>query len=276
MSSVTYSTENAQYTQLYAVHTLPVNDPVLVPSNANSVDAIVLEAYHSEAWFNLLWKSEFKQYHDRLFTMAQRTGTPIYIVDVLTTAAGRGFESLAGIGLDSAGLLLAYDGAKKVRDQMKGGTMSRRQFSKFFTLQSAKVALGTFLGLHLFHEWYTTSTGHNPELLARANAVRMHLIPTPQLELRNSIAAKKIEEYVAPELRERLGRKPNIVLVYGAGHSGLKEDLQHQGLRNFYVVLYRALGFPGIDTTYLDTVTNLSIGQNGNYVLKHRKTNLFS
>lgn len=103
----------------------------------------------------------------------------------------------------------------------------------------------------------------------------MHLVPTPQMELRNAISARKIEEYVVPELQQQLGRNPKILLIYGAGHSGLKEDLQHKKLRDFYISLYSALGFLGIDITDLNVVTNLSIDENGKYLLKHRNANLF-
>jgi hypothetical protein len=153
--------------------------------------------------------------------------------------------------------------------------MTRRQFLRFWGAQTAKIVGGAYLGSDLVCRNYVMQTGENPETLARLNSSRMHLIPTPQFELRNAISARKIEEYIVPELQKQLGRNPRVVLVYGAGHSGLKEDLQHPNLRNFYLRIYSALGFPGIDTTYLDTVTDLSIDQKGQYALNHRKANLF-
>ncbi|MFH1072138.1 MAG: hypothetical protein V1743_01785, partial [Nanoarchaeota archaeon] len=108
-----------------------------------------------------------------------------------------------------------------------------------------------------------------------ANSLRMHIVPTPQFELRNAISARKIEEFIAPELQESLGRTPSIVLFYGAGHSGLKEDLQSQGLRDSVLHSYGFLSYPGIDTTYLDIITNLSLSPEGNYILQHRKVGLF-
>ncbi len=275
MSYADFSSRNANYRQLYTVHTMPVRDPLFNDKKLESVDAIVLEAYHSEEWFDKLWKSDYMKHYDEIFNAVQRTNKPVYIVDVLTTAGGRGFETLGGIGLDVLGLVVAYDGIRKTTKKMKSKEMSRREFLKFHGLQFAKVLAGSYLGFHLIHGNYTTLTGNNPELLARLNSSRTHLIPTPQFELRNAISARKIEECVASELQKQTGRNPNIVLVYGAGHSGLKEDLQHPKLRNFYIELYEALGFPGIDTTYLDTITNLSIDSEGNYMLKHRQANLF-
>ena len=276
MGNVEYSTDNANYRQLYTIHTMPIKDSIFDRDKFDSIDAVVLEAYHSEDWFKLLWQSLFKKHHDVVFDAVQRTGKPLYVVDVLTTPAGRGFEDIVTLLPDFVGLVLVYDGIKKAKKQIKEKKeMTRRQFLKFWGSQSAKVIGGAYLGADLVCRNYAIQTGDNPELLARLNSSRMHLVPTPQFELRNAITARKVEEFIAPELKQKLGRKPNIVLVYGAGHSGLKEDVRHQELRNFYLGLYRRLGFPGIDTTYLDTITNVSINPEGNFSLEHRDANLF-
>lgn len=276
MSSVDYSTVHAAYRQIYALHTLSVTDPIFEDKAFESVDAVVLEAYHSEEWFEKLWKSEFKKHYEAVFQSVQRTGKPVYVVDVLTTAGGRGFEDAAVLIPDFLGLIGLVNGVSKVGKQIKEKKeMNRREFLKFWGTQTAKIAGGAYLSSDLVCRNYVRLTGDNPELLARLNSSRMHLIPTPQFELRNAISARKIEEYVVPELHQQLGRNLRIVLVYGAGHSGLKEDLQHPKLRDFYIKLYSAGAFPGIDTTYLDIITNLSINQKGQYSLKQRKANLF-
>lgn len=276
MSSIDYSTANADYRQIYAVHTIPLKDSIFESKNFDSIDAVVLEAYHSEAWFDKFWISEYKGFHDALFQNAQKTAKPIYVVDVLTTRNARTFESYITTPLDFIGLFVASDGISNIKQQLdENRSMTRRQFLRFWTMQPAKIAFGSYLFSHFLHEQYTVNTGHNPEFLARINSVRMHMVPTPQFELRNAISARKIEEYIVPELKKKLGRNPRVLLVYGAGHSGLKEDLEHPKLRDFYIRLYSEFGFSGIDTTYLDTVTNLSIDKSGKYSLEHRKANLF-
>jgi hypothetical protein len=258
------------------VHTAPIKDPIFEASNFNSVDAVVLEAYHSEEWFEKLWKSEFKKHHEAIFQNAQRTKKPVYVTDVLTTSNGRSFEDIASLLPDFMGLMAVYDGANKVKKHIKEkDEMTRRQFLKFWGKQSAKIAIGAYLGSDLICRNYVIQSGQTPETLARLNSSRMHLMPTPQFELRNAISARKIEEFIVPELQQRLGRNPSIVLVFGAGHSGLKEDLQHKRLRDFYLGSYSLMGFPGIDTTYLDTITELSIGKDGQYLLNHRQARLF-
>lgn len=273
VSSVEYSTQNADYRQVYTVHTMPIKDSVFEKGNFDSVDAVVLEAYHSEEWFDMLWKSEYKKFHDAVLKNVQRTGKPVYVTDVMTTPGGRSFEDVATLLPDFFGLIGVVDGVSKVRNQRK--EMTRRKFLKFFGAQTTKVIGGAYLvGSDMVYGNYVMLTGETPEFLARLNSSRTHLIPTSQSELRNAISARKIEEFIVPELQQKLGRNPKVLLVYGAGHSGLREDLQRPKLRDFYIRLYSTMGFPGIDTTYLDTITNLSIDQNGQYSLRHRKANL--
>jgi len=253
----------------------PIQSEIFTDDKFDSVDALVLEAYQSEEWFKLFWKSDFKQRYDTVFAAVQRTNKPLYVVDVLTTPSGRAFESVQTI-IDLIGLYGVYDGCKGVKQLIdKKIGMTRRNFWKCIGFQSGKIVGGAYLVSHFLHERYTMNTGKNPEFLAKANSLRMHLIPTPQFELRNAISARKIEEFIAPELQESLGRKPCMALFYGAGHSGLKEDLQSQGLRDSVLQAYGFLGYPGIDTTYLDTITTLSITPEGNYSLQHRKAGLF-
>lgn len=276
MSSVEYSTESADYRQIYAIHTRPLVDSIFEENNFNSIDAVVLEAYHSEQWFEKFWNTKYKKYHDPLFLNAQRTGKPVYITDVIATKTGIIIEDMTLLPLDILGFFGVYDGVRAVHKQIEEKkSLTRREFFKFWGRESVKIMGGAYLATHFIHQQYALQIGDNPELLARLHSLRTHLVPTPQMELRNAISARKIEGYVVPELQQQLGRKPKILLVNGAGHSGLKEDLQHKKLRDLNISLYSSLGFFGIDTTYLDVVTNLSIDENGKYLLKHRNANLF-
>lgn len=81
------------------------------------------------------------------------------------------------------------------------------------------------------------------------------------ITLRDAIAARKLEESIAPELQENLGRKPRIGLVYGAGHSGLKHHLRHKWVRDFTLRNFRDFNFGkyrGIDRNTLDKITVFS------------------
>lgn len=50
--------------------------------------------------------------------------------------------------------------------------------------------------------------------------------------IRNAIVAEKSEFFLAPRLREKLGRKPVIAMNWGAGHYGIKGLLKNSKKRN--------------------------------------------
>ena len=45
--------------------------------------------------------------------------------------------------------------------------------------------------------------------------------------VRNAISAEKTETFIAPRLRQQLGRKPVIVMVWGKAHYGVKSMLKN-------------------------------------------------
>jgi hypothetical protein len=274
MAGVDYKTKTADYRQVYEIHTLPVKDPAFEDPQRPSIDAVVLEAYHPEKWFEAYWKSPIRQNHKAVLEFAQKAGKPIYVVDVLTTVGAGTFEDLSSLALDGAGLAMLYDGTKRIRDAARAKT-SRREFFKTISQKMPEVAAGAFFASHLIYEGVAIQSGEMPEPIAKVQALRTHILPTPRFGLRDAICARKIDEYVAPELQERLGRRPRIAIVCGAGHSGLRQDLQVPWLRDLYIRLYRSLGYPGIDTTYLDVVTNLQQDGAGHYSLTHRNSKLF-
>ena len=51
------------------------------------------------------------------------------------------------------------------------------------------------------------------------------------VEIRNAITAEKTETFLAPKLRQELGRKPVIAMAWGVGHYGVKRLLENPLLR---------------------------------------------
>ncbi|MBI4147446.1 hypothetical protein HY494_02225 [Candidatus Woesearchaeota archaeon] len=74
-------------------------------------------------------------------------------------------------------------------------------------------------------------------------AMMEFLYQSPLIEGRNAINARKIEEFVAPLMAERLERKPSLGLIFGAAHMGLKPDLQSKLRRDFTIWNWRNLNF---------------------------------
>lgn len=74
--------------------------------------------------------------------------------------------------------------------------------------------------------------------------------------LRDAVSAYKIDDFVAREMRERIGHKPYIFIDFGAGHSSLEVFLKHKRLRNFR----RKIRFPFdflLDFSYLNLVQEI-------------------
>lgn len=101
------------------------------------------------------------------------------------------------------------------------------------------------------------------------------------VEARNAINAEKIEEFVVPRIRNISGKeKPRIGMIYGAGHIGLKEDLQSKKRRSFTLWNWRNLNFKkwgGFDLEELNKIYEANYNsQTGQWNIQEHKTNIFS
>lgn len=108
--------------------------------------------------------------------------------------------------------------------------ISRRAFLEvsFGILGSEMLAMAPNLSSnHLVH-----SDGDSGPILPWIVYNRYNFVDSHIVTMRDAINARKIEEYVAPLLRGRLGRKPRIALVYGAAHAGLEYCIRDKGHRD--------------------------------------------
>lgn len=106
----------------------------------------------------------------------------------------------------------------------------------------------------LLKEW-------NKGLFCNTNTFLHYLLQAPTTEARNAINARNLEEFVAPHISEKIGRKPKIGLVYGAGHSGLEFDLKHPRFRDMTIWNYRNLNFgkyAGLKKEEINQVTEVN------------------
>ena len=87
------------------------------------------------------------------------------------------------------------------------------------------------------------STIKIPSIAARIFSDNYFFSQDLVMEARNAVFARKIEEYLAPELQQQLGRKPKIGMVFGAGHVGLEYDLKSKRRRDFTLWNWRNLNF---------------------------------
>lgn len=280
MSSVEFQTENAQYRFIYTNHNFPVKDEILEDGNSSWIDAFVLQRYYYSIteYTDLIHpKSPLKEHYEKIFETSKRRKIASYAIDVIPDSFGLLLRLPLGLGVDFVGAWGVMNGARKIKKQIKEkNDMNRRDFLKFWGIQSAKVLGGAFLASDWACIACPTLTGYNPQVLARLNSARTRIIPTPYHTLREAIYAKKIEESIVPELRDSIpNRKVRLVLAYDSAHSGLKAHLQSSSLRNFYIKPSSLIGFQGIYRDDLDTITRTKYDKTGERILETRKAKLF-
>lgn len=110
-------------------------------------------------------------------------------------------------------------------------------------LRSMLSGLWAHIPLNLMIAPYALSEKRVDGCILKVIANWEFVVQTPIGEGRNAINARKIEEYVAPLVTERLGRKPYLGLIFGAGHMGLKPDLQSKRRRDFTLWNWKNFNF---------------------------------
>ncbi|MBI1971819.1 MAG: hypothetical protein HYS53_00820 [Candidatus Aenigmarchaeota archaeon] len=94
------------------------------------------------------------------------------------------------------------------------------------------------------------------------------------LALRDALTARKAEEIVAPEMEKRLGRKPRIGIVFGAGHYGMRVSIQHKRIRDAIIKAHSLVGYSCLDVD-LNAVHEFEFPKLGKPVLRRLETDLF-
>lgn len=124
------------------------------------------------------------------------------------------------------------------------GYLLTRPFEAFFTF--AAVFLSPYLPLSV--KWmptiplfsYISGLGAIDKTGNFLGYLSLSRVPD-LMSYRSAISAKKIEEFIAPEIENRVGRKPNILIDFGAAHADMEVYLKHKKLRNAVLKLHRYL-----------------------------------
>ncbi len=266
MSYTQFSTDNADYYLVYAHHKEwgIINEEIFQKPKIDSLDAIILESGEME-YKN---RASYHPFYSELRNNAEESkkNTKIYLVDVHLTSPEfsksayflkKSVHLLVGGGL---ALSAAFDFKKRTnrRKFLKGGLKVLASFGIF----------SSFAGLHI----NSNIEGEAIPVVSEIESFLGYMPPLPGIELRNAIAARKIEEYIVPELWRDLGRKPLIAIVYGGGHVGIETDLKYKGMRDSVIKTYDALGYVGIKTEDLNYVYEIDVKNNTG---KRIKVNLF-
>ncbi len=73
---------------------------------------------------------------------------------------------------------------------------------------------------------------------------------------RSAATAQKVDDFIAPALQEKLGRKPSIALRYGAGHADLIPLLSHRRIRNAIMAVHKKDWL--VDRQYVTRVSEIN------------------
>ncbi|MBU2589965.1 MAG: hypothetical protein KKB39_04345 [Nanoarchaeota archaeon] len=227
-----FSTENADYQMLPAnhIHT----DISNMVKNLEYLDGIIFESSGISGTIPIT--DECSKFIRKVKNSKKKF--PFYFVDVDLNLGGY----LTSIGIMGIQGGIAYKLCKSSEKNYK-----RREFLK----QGLKI-LTCSLILGGFFEKVLNQFMEVP-ILKESEMVLDRLPPTPLFELRNAIAARKIEEFIAPRLKIIIP-KPTIGIVYGAGHSGIELDLKHKSLRDLVIESYKKINYLGIKKEKLNLI----------------------
>lgn len=250
MSYVPFSTEKADYFLVYAAHIKDTFEDIFEKTNIRSLDAIVLESVGGDSQILEVRQFGLKllpRIYESISKAAHAAGKPIYLVDADLTAIGY----LGSAVLSIANAFMSYFLLKSARQdaiEHSEKKFSRRQF--------LSTAAKTIAGLYLLNSFTapviaSASKGEIPNIYQEISAEAQCMIPTPLIEVRNAVTARKVEQFVAPWLKIE---RPKIALVYGSGHAGLKKCLQNRQWRDEVLGVYRRMDYLGIKKATLEVV----------------------
>jgi hypothetical protein len=260
MSYTQFSTDNADYYLVYNNHLDTNTNEIFKQSNLNNLDAIILESS------GISPKNPIAIEFEKLIKRIEHSekSLPIYLVDIDLNLGGY-LISFAFVGLHFG---IGYKLCKSAENNFKRKT-NRREF--------LKGGFKLFAGMAIFSGYLKKAVtvfgdGKGIPILNEAEAVLDNLPPTQLFGLRNAIAARKTEEFIAPRLKKQFKRKPVIALVYGGGHSGLESNLKHKRMRDMVIESYKATNYLGIEKDKLNLILEIYVKNN---TRKRIKVNLF-
>lgn len=212
MAYKNFSTKQADYSLVYAMHTITTKEDIFNDEKIQSLDAIVLENSGMDPMIlelPAMMDINAEIQYEFIGNQAHKHGKPIYFVDVAAYIELLYVEALFWYKNPIINNLIAdcSSGEAKFRE----GIM-------------------------------------DSELARTVIAAVERFPPMPVVEMRNAITAKKLEDYLVPELSNILGKKPNLAVVYGAAHTGIEGCLKSKLYRDILLKAYSLTGYAGLCT----------------------------
>lgn len=254
MAYVPFSTDNADYILVYSAHIRDARDDIFNDSKIDSLDAIVLESTDNTP--AAIGGSQFglrflPPAYGTILRQSHKHGKRIYLADADVSPFGLAASAIA-LAAPMAVAAAAFSSAKNdIRNAYDNEKPDRRQFLRglgkgLLGLWLVNGYSGFFLGSFI--------EGETPNVLESAAASVHRIPPSPLLEARNCAAARKIEDFIVPLLKSYQKKRPKIAVVFGGGHSGMKECLQGKAWRDAVLFAYKQANYLGLDIHNLSRV----------------------
>jgi hypothetical protein len=271
-----FSTGNADYRLVYAMHLFETNEDIFEKDKIESLDAIILERGQLSIPDDFLG---YRQYRG-ILKKAYAAEKPVYIVDVGSSILG----TVADFAVFAAFLFAGTKCIHSLVHDIKKKNKAERKFSRRdFLKMGAKGAIGLGISAGILSGFESALTdGQTNGICPTISASFYNAFPTPAVTLRNAITARKTEEYVAPLLAAKAGRKPTIALVYAGAHAGIEGCIEHKWWRDRLIGLSGITGNIAVEKGELNRVYELVPDMFGKYSsvdarwdLKEYNCNLF-
>lgn len=255
----------ARYRIIYERHDRPLSSEMIGHPDILAVEATEMKPQTREAaqqfvesdlGMDIAHMPFFPLKQAWLEQMSHLTTMPVYYIDVADLAGGLekigrwGGQFLKILEVPILPAAIMY-GVEKGREGIKQKGINRRDFLKLMGAGTAGLWTGTQL-LDLASSVFESRAEGHPRYSTWRHAQRsLNEKVHPETEglamtLRNAIWAQKLQ-FLAPELRRKLERKPVIGIKIGAQHSGLEDMLAVNGERRAasierFLKAFRALG----------------------------------
>lgn len=244
MTFIKFNKNNVNYTLFLGNHVSPSYPLIKSGGGLKSLDVLVLEGsgYSFNRFFGHI------QYEEILEKIPyENPGIKIYNVDCGFTTAG-GF---ADIGVNTTITTIPFIYILKPFREHK---ITRREAVK----RLGYLGLGLVAVLSDFGPFtYVFSDKEDNKIISSLTSARTSLIPLPKIGFRDAVNAKIIEEYVVPNEKKR-SNTLNIGILFGGGHSGIKEKIKYKFLRDKTVNIYKKFDYPGIDKDTLNKIERVT------------------
>lgn len=225
MSYTHFSTGNGEYWLVHARHDAPVNEIIFDDDRIKSLDAIVLEDCGlGSAVFSY-------DTYASVVRAAKGNNVNLYTMDIDVNSDAKYEEIRKGLAWGGGIAAISCCVAANILKRKK--KLTRRRFLGIGAGFLASLGVfGIGYGLQKADEAIVGSRKEANGIATKAIALETEIFDTEVATLRNAVTARKAEEFLAPMLEQKLGRKPKIAVVYGALHAGIQDCITDRELRN--------------------------------------------